>query len=889
MTNPWAKAFNQSYAEGGSINSLIGKTDVLNVLQQKALIDAGAATPEDYGWKSANPKQDSSNYKSGTTAAQDAAKARGITINQLKDKQRADFNRLLKSRNYADGGSIKESPRNYLIGTIADLLSKGKSSLNQYNAPDILPLIGGQGLGDLLAGKIPEEVNEWSYGNSPLQIVGGGTGSLVPQLKQGRNQGVMDTLAILMPSAIGGLGHLATPTSTARRTLRNVDRVISKSDPVQSALEEIARHELPVERAAASSPRGWVGPVEIGDDTSVSRPLSGLFKASDEVHTHPRQSSGAYNPLSAADTPDGRNMHVAHANPETGTLTRYLESLSGDASPPTIPRKGMSQESYLDQLLNTEGYSSNVPRALYADQGMIYPGDLVEGKLNVIKNKGGNWLSGSVEDALKGLKKHEPIKQTLELQPELIKAYQQTNPKAFANSQQAARLNNWIDKPLTRYIKNEMATPEDPLRALAERGVLHTTPDWIPDGELSRRLADGMVRTPVLGGPGSRMGKTKLAQDWEDLTDQGLDQYVVRDAPSGHRAANPWMEKVDQNTPFYALPKGLEESLGFSHLIDELSNAINPESGLPRHLQFPADRLDKVSVPQAVERVDAINKWRAALKAEADAAKANNAATVLHKEYPHSETTPNPKGLKWVEIKPTGNTTVPEGYTVEPNSTYLGKTGYQLRTPNGDRLGLPQATEEAAFAELKDPRYVVDKELQDALKYEGDTMGHCVGGYCEDVASGKSRIYSLRDAKGQPHVTVEVEPYPGTPGRDVNGEIETPPNRIVQIKGKGNLKPADEYQPFVQDFVKSGKWSDVGDLQNTGLRRTSDAWNTTEMNRIKNAGIDIPEHMTQDEIDAIEKQVWAPEGFAQGGSVSPNKIETPEQLRAIILAIQSGR
>jgi len=30
-------------------------------------------------------------------------------------------------------------------------------------------------------------------------------------------------------------------------------------------------------------------------------------------------------------------------------------------------------------------------------------------------------------------------------------------------------------------------------------------------------------------------------------------------------------------------------------------------------------------------------------------------------------------------------------------------------------------------------------------------------------------------------------------------------------------------------------------------------------------------------------------GFAHGGSVSPNKIETPEQLRAIILAIQSGR
>ena len=39
-------------------------------------------------------------------------------------------------------------------------------------------------------------------------------------------------------------------------------------------------------------------------------------------------------------------------------------------------------------------------------------------------------------------------------------------------------------------------------------------------------------------------------------------------------------------------------------------------------------------------------------------------------------------------------------------------------------------------------------------------MGHCVGGYCDDVYEGRSRIYSLRDAKGEPHVTIEVQPNP---------------------------------------------------------------------------------------------------------------------------------
>jgi hypothetical protein len=50
--------------------------------------------------------------------------------------------------------------------------------------------------------------------------------------------------------------------------------------------------------------------------------------------------------------------------------------------------------------------------------------------------------------------------------------------------------------------------------------------------------------------------------------------------------------------------------------------------------------------------------------------------------------------------------------------------------------------------------------LADALKYEGDMMQHCVGGYCPDVAEGRSQIFSLRDEKGRPQVTVEVEPNP---------------------------------------------------------------------------------------------------------------------------------
>jgi hypothetical protein len=311
------------------------------------------------------------------------------------------------------------------------------------------------------------------------------------------------------------------------------------------------------------------------------------------------------------------------------------------------------------------------------------------------------------------------------------------------------------------------------------------------------------------------------------------------------------------------------QDLGFDHLIDELSNALNPASGLPAHLQFPADRLAKVSVPQAVERVSQINAWRAAQKAEADAIRANNAATRLHKEYPD-----DPRGLRWVQLQKQGDD-LPEGWSrLEATDTYIDPSGkHHTKHPS-------------------------EQTLADALKYEGDTMGHCVGGYCDDVASGRTQIYSLRDAKGQPHVTVEINPstayddvleaYPDmVPDSKAHKQAiaeyqerypEESTPRIVQIKGKQNKKPNDEYLPFVQDFVKSGKWSDVGDFHNTGLIRAADQ---DAMVRAaltgKPIGIDegytaakrIGErhpYFTQDELLEAFKGEF-PDKFAQGGPV----------------------
>jgi hypothetical protein len=46
------------------------------------------------------------------------------------------------------------------------------------------------------------------------------------------------------------------------------------------------------------------------------------------------------------------------------------------------------------------------------------------------------------------------------------------------------------------------------------------------------------------------------------------------------------------------------------------------------------------------------------------------------------------------------------------------------------------------------------------------------------------------------------------------GEV---PEEIIQIKGKGNAKPKEDYIPYVQDFVRSGNWHSVDDFHHTDL------------------------------------------------------------------------
>ena len=442
----------------------------------------------------------------------------------------------------------------------------------------------------------------------------------------------------------------------------------------------------------------------------------------------------------------------------------------------------------------------------------------------VIKPRGGNWIPGDVESSISNLLRREYSPESVQQQRETLdmarrRGYGEDMIRGLEEAVQQREtpivLNRWIEGPLTKYIKRDMATPEDPIRKLADQGILHM---GIPQtvGASSRGV---QAARKLAGFPEEGLSITPGGSLWENLSDR-----VINSGPAKYlqeepkmMAENPWMQKLDPESTVYSMSSSIERGLGLDHLVDELSNAMNPESGLPRNLLLRPEQMQQMGVEKAVRHVDAINKWRAAQQAAANAELANS-ATVL-REYPDTPERPNPKGLRWME---------------------LGKD-----TP----------------------------DLEKQLKYEGDTMGHCVGGYCDDVLEGRSRIFSLRDAKGEPHVTVEVGPHKAEnlsysqieekigaketealfneydlqeSGTDFDDFLrDSRPDilkklglgdgdvfEIKQIKGKQNQAPKDDYLPFVQDFVRNnplgGSWMGVGDLRHTGLRKVGDKYVTLD-------------------------------------------------------------
>jgi len=235
-------------------------------------------------------------------------------------------------------------------------------------------------------------------------------------------------------------------------------------------------------------------------------------------------------------------------------------------------------------------------------------------------------------------------------------------------------------------------------------------------------------------------------------------------------------------------------------------------------MHVPVEKLQQYDLVRAVKETVAWDKEMAAKAAKAKVQSMKDMP--VYKEYPD--------GTKWVQL------TKPGEFAQESDVMGHSVRGYEPVSKN--HYITDDAGDEFPGSGKAHPDWIPASGDSGHLDY-----GVGTGGW-EAIKNGTARIYSLRSKDGMSHVTIEVEHF-----RDGG------PTEITQIKGKGNAKPAAKYIPYIQDFVKNGKWDNVEDLQNVDLERASD-YKPEVVQKLKQEFGD-KKFYTQAEVDKVVREV----------------------------------
>ena len=225
-----------------------------------------------------------------------------------------------------------------------------------------------------------------------------------------------------------------------------------------------------------------------------------------------------------------------------GDIGDFLERLETDYKIPPVLPEAMALQ-YLtgpatSQATRAAGRGAEqVGRKLESAMEPVVKGALEQGGLpremamamgantqsNVMKTKeNSNWLKGSPDRSLENLKQYRgPDNREAELLAEIEEAtrmgaqgYLDAATADLKRYRESKALDSWVDSNLKNYVKKQMGTPEDPVRALHEQGISHLPEDlqnpammWTPE-ELARdRKMQGFPEEGVAVNPyGSDVG-----------------------------------------------------------------------------------------------------------------------------------------------------------------------------------------------------------------------------------------------------------------------------------------------------------------------------------------------------------------------------------------------
>jgi hypothetical protein len=510
----------------------------------------------------------------------------------------------------------------------------------------------------------------------------------------------------------------------------------------------------------------------------------------------------------------------------------------------------------------------------------------------IIKAPGGNWLNNHVlEKELKQLQMSnqasygDPIKTMNDLRerytPEVLETLPLSQRNQVAASydrlQKNIAVNKWIDSNLGNYVKKQMGTEGDPVRALAERGVTHK---YFGDEYTGNAGASTVIRREKAGFPGEGVGVSPEARQWEHASD-----IALRDRPASNflnndllgnaelRSNNQWLNKVDPNTNVNYLSYGATDELGFDKLVDTLYSDMEAGNIRP-------EQLNKLTVPDAVQRTFNANEAARKAKEAAEAAAVRaNLSLNPYKEYP--------SGHKWITLPdPTesdeamksvrdigcqgGWCTQREAEAAHYGNPEEGNALHVLLDPSGKPHvqihveSIPQNEIFLGKGLPQDIYHQLNEQAKDWTIQRSNELGRDIN----DVYHSIDRHNKFKELENQfrtdnpqyqyPQSITQIKPFSNTWN-----------SQMVADATKKNPNYRKEIEPFLQDFVKSGNWARVDDLANTGLLKLSDIFNPVQAVAAKELAENFPKYMTPAEAQALKDK------FAETYQVKKTSEEPP--------------
>jgi predicted small secreted protein len=408
----------------------------------------------------------------------------------------------------------------------------------------------------------------------------------------------------------------------------------------------------------------------------------------------------------------------------------------------------------------------------------------------IVKNPGGEWLTGGTDGPSN-------------LDHALIDLLGSEHPGPPVD--EVAAFNQKYRKMLKNYIVNDMGAATDPIRMSIDRGISHA------DVPHSMRLSYLDTQAEKYGLPKGNLAVTHEGRRWEDRVDQLIGVANLGEwqkyRPEKFDKSYPWLAKKDPGTIVHDLEDPATFSnLGFDHMRDVLLNKYMAGEITP-------EQLRNMNMTKAMQIVHDANLAATAGAGEAEAkGYAANLLLPRSKEYAsghYISELPDPSTSD--EAMALVNKIGCEGgwCTQNPDSARRYGSGENKLHTLFDKEGRPhvqyQVTEETPYlssgnnaaAMPREERMAIMSRLSDPVAF---------GGPSSDSPADWRKAYK--------------QLYPEKMGQAIE-QMKPPENSWLNARAQEYTKRDPNYQSSLQvpmqDFVKSGNWTEVRDLQNAGL------------------------------------------------------------------------